>query len=60
MCDHIANNTQLLVVSIEYRLAPEYCFPAAAEDCQDVADWMVLNSKRKVCLTVCVLDVALC
>ncbi|QKX57819.1 uncharacterized protein TRUGW13939_04939 [Talaromyces rugulosus] len=47
MCDHIANNTQLLVVSIEYRLAPEYCFPAAAEDCQDVADWMVLNSKRK-------------
>lgn len=50
MCDHIANNTQLLVASIEYRLAPEHCFPAAAEDCKDVADWMVLHSKRTVCL----------
>lgn len=40
-----ADNCQLAVVSIGYRLAPEHPFPAGPEDCFDAAEWLVKKSK---------------
>ena len=45
----LANEIQLIVVSVEYRLAPEHPFPAASEDCYDVVDWLQANAISKVC-----------
>ena len=35
LCAHLASRMSAVVLSVEYRLAPEYRFPAAIEDCQD-------------------------
>lgn len=39
-CRRIAKTNQAVVVSIGYRLAPEYKFPTPVEDCYDATVWV--------------------
>jgi len=45
-CRFLAANAGVKVLSVDYRLAPEHPFPAAAEDALAAYDWAVANAGR--------------
>lgn len=42
----IVNHTSSIVVSVDYRLAPEYKFPIPAEDCYTATKWVAENIQK--------------
>lgn len=47
MLNWIAQNCQLTVVSVGYRLAPEDPYPAGNDDCEDIAAWLVDHAQKE-------------
>jgi acetyl esterase/lipase len=46
VCRKLADEGQLLVISVDYRLAPEHKFPAAVDDAVTATRWIADNAKQ--------------
>ncbi len=46
MCREICRSAQAVVVSVDYRLAPEHPFPAGIEDAVTAAKWIVAHARE--------------
>jgi len=44
VCRQLADEGQLIVISVDYRLAPEHKFPAAVEDAISATQWVAANA----------------
>ncbi len=45
-CAHICRAAGCVVATVEYRLAPEYRFPTAVNDCYEALSWLAANAGR--------------
>ena len=43
VCRELATLANIVVVSVDYRMAPEHVFPAAVDDCYAVVEWVSNN-----------------
>jgi acetyl esterase len=48
MLERIADRTGMACVSVDYRLAPEHPYPAAWDDCESAATWLVKHAKSEL------------
>jgi acetyl esterase len=46
LCRQLTGEAGIMVISVEYRLAPEAKFPAAADDAWAATRWVVANAQR--------------
>jgi acetyl esterase len=46
MCRSLCRGAGCLVMTVDYRLAPEFPFPAAIEDCYTATTWMARNATK--------------
>ncbi len=46
VCRMLADQGELIVISVDYRLAPEHKFPAAADDAITATKWVAANAKQ--------------
>jgi acetyl esterase len=46
VCRKLAHEGEMIVISVDYRLAPEHKFPAAPEDAIAATKWVADNAKR--------------
>ncbi len=46
VCRQLAHEGELIVISVDYRLAPEHKFPAAVDDAVTATRWIAANAKQ--------------
>ena len=51
VCRKLADEAQLMVVAVDYRLAPEHKFPAAVDDAIVATKWIADNASHLASMT---------
>jgi versiconal hemiacetal acetate esterase len=46
ICRLISKTMNMVLVSVDYRLAPKHKFPAALDDCIDAFEWAISNASK--------------